>query len=67
MKRYISGFRKYFHRNKELDTEHYGYNCEDVEEAFSDIEDEVSEIKSELSKGNIGIVYQKLDELYEKL
>lgn len=65
--KYTRKFRDYFHIDKKLDIEHYGYNKEDVDDALSDIDYELYQIEDDLLKGLIGNCIQKIEQLREKL
>lgn len=67
MKRYIEKFRRYFHIDKELDEEHYGYNREDVEECLSNIDSELSNVENMIMKDEIGKCLQLIENLRDKL
>ena len=60
--KYTRKFRKYFHHNRELDIEHYGYNCEDVDNALYEIDNDLLRVATLC---DLGLCDEALEEIYK--
>ena len=65
--KYTRKFRDYFHIDKKLDIEHYGYNKEDVDDALSEIDNDLFRVATLCDLGLCDEALEEIDKIREKL